>query len=52
MIEKSKIAKLLMLSEKEKMNTQPGKKFSKVEIPNPSNWWKLGLMEVVEHKDN
>ena len=50
MIEKSKIAKLFMLSEK-KMNTQLGKKLSKVEIPNPTNWWKLGLMEVAEHKD-
>ena len=52
MIEKSKIAKLLMLSEKEKMNTQPGKKFINIEIPNTSNWWMFGLMEVVEHKDN
>lgn len=44
MIEKSKIAKLLMLSVTGKMNTQKGKKLSEVDIPEP-----VELMEVAGH---
>ena len=40
LIEKSKIAKLLMLSEDGNMNTQKGKKLEEVEVPE--------LMEVMD----